>query len=49
MHTNWSEGDFSNKEIILAKKFQFKTVTLNDNRLRTETAAIIACNQLISL
>lgn len=43
------EGDFSNKEIILAKKFQFKTVTLNDNRLRTETAAIIACNQLISL
>ena len=42
MHTNWSGGDFSNKEIILAKKFQFKTVTLNDNRLRTETAAIIA-------
>ena len=42
------EGDFSDKEIISAKKFQFKTVTLNDNRLRTETAAIIACNQLIS-
>ena len=41
------EGDFSNEEIKIANKANFKSVTLSKNRLRTETAAIVACYSLI--
>ncbi|MFH4968227.1 16S rRNA (uracil(1498)-N(3))-methyltransferase [Gaetbulibacter sp. M240] len=37
------EGDFSSREIESAIKNGFKPVTLGDTRLRTETAAIVAC------
>ena len=37
------EGDFSPKEIELALNSSFKPVSLGDNRLRTETAGIVAC------
>tara|TARA_Y100001970_G_C14187577_1_gene833458 strand:- start:102 stop:803 length:702 start_codon:yes stop_codon:yes gene_type:complete len=36
------EGDFSIDEIDLAKKNNFKPISLGDNRLRTETAGIYA-------
>jgi len=38
------EGDFSTKEIELAIQSNFVPVTLGETRLRTETAAIIACH-----
>lgn len=38
------EGDFSPEEIRLALDCGWKPVTLGDNRLRTETAAIVACD-----
>lgn len=37
------EGDFSPKEITLAKENGFTPIALGDSRLRTETAAIAAC------
>lgn len=37
------EGDFSNEEIKLAEANGFKTITLGESRLRTETAGIVAC------
>lgn len=37
------EGDFTNEEIALAIENGYKTVTLGENRLRTETAALYAC------
>ena len=37
------EGDFSPNEIQLALKNSFTPVSLGDNRLRTETAGIVAC------
>nr|WP_299067329.1 16S rRNA (uracil(1498)-N(3))-methyltransferase [uncultured Allomuricauda sp.] len=37
------EGDFSKSEINLAKSKNFVPVSLGNNRLRTETAAIVAC------
>jgi 16S rRNA (uracil1498-N3)-methyltransferase len=43
------EGDFSKQEIELAIKHQFIPVSLGNSRLRTETAALVACtivNQL---
>lgn len=40
------EGDFSNKEIELALKNNYKPVTLGINRLRTETAAIAATHSI---
>ncbi|MFI0431377.1 16S rRNA (uracil(1498)-N(3))-methyltransferase [Mariniflexile sp. HMF6888] len=40
------EGDFSSKEIELAIKNKFIPVTLGDTRLRTETAAIVACHSV---
>lgn len=40
------EGDFSNKEIELALKNQYKPVSLGNNRLRTETAGIAACHTI---
>lgn len=38
------EGDFSTEEIDSAKKAGFIPVTLGDSRLRTETAAVVACD-----
>ena len=40
------EGDFSTKEIELAIKNKFIPVTLGETRLRTETAAIVACHSV---
>lgn len=40
------EGDFSVKEIKQALQNGFKPVTLGETRLRTETAAIIACHSV---
>ncbi len=38
------EGDFSSQEIQLALKHHWQPVSLGKNRLRTETAAIVACH-----
>lgn len=38
------EGDFSAKEIKMAIENKYIQITLGKNRLRTETAAIVACN-----
>lgn len=40
------EGDFSTKEIELALANNYIPVTLGETRLRTETAAIIACHSV---
>ena len=40
------EGDFNTEEIKLAEKLGFKSVSLGNSRLRTETAAIIACHTI---
>lgn len=40
------EGDFSPKEIDLAYQKGIKPVTLGPSRLRTETAALVACHTL---
>lgn len=40
------EGDFSIKEIALALQNSYVPVTLGDTRLRTETAAIVACHSV---
>ncbi len=40
------EGDFSSEEINLAKKNGYVPVTLGESRLRTETAAIVACHSV---
>ncbi|MBD0824485.1 16S rRNA (uracil(1498)-N(3))-methyltransferase [Aestuariibaculum marinum] len=40
------EGDFSSKEIELAIANKFIPVTLGETRLRTETAAIVACHSV---
>jgi len=37
------EGDFSEEEISLAKECKFVPVSLGKSRLRTETAALVAC------
>jgi 16S rRNA (uracil1498-N3)-methyltransferase len=37
------EGDFTLTEVELASKNGYKTITLGENRLRTETAALYAC------
>jgi 16S rRNA (uracil1498-N3)-methyltransferase len=39
------EGDFSPSEVDLALKSGYKTITLGENRLRTETAGLVACTQ----
>ena len=41
------EGDFSVKEIEIATKNNFIPVTLGETRLRTETAAIVACHSVV--
>ncbi len=38
------EGDFSIEEIQLALNNNYQPISLGDNRLRTETAAIVACD-----
>lgn len=38
------EGDFSPKEVELAKKSGIKEISLGTARLRTETAGIVACH-----
>ena len=40
------EGDFSVKEIEMALDNKFIPVTLGETRLRTETAAIVACHSV---
>jgi 16S rRNA (uracil1498-N3)-methyltransferase len=40
------EGDFSKEELILAQENNFKTITLGENRLRTETAGVVAVSIL---
>ena len=40
------EGDFSQKEIDLAFKNQFKAVSLGTSRLRTETAGLVAVHTI---
>lgn len=41
------EGDFSNKEIELALENSYIPVSLGETRLRTETAAIVACHSVV--
>jgi len=41
------EGDFSKKEIQLATAQNFTAVSLGNTRLRTETAAIVACHSVV--
>ena len=40
------EGDFSASEIKLAKENNYTPISLGDNRLRTETAGIVATNTI---
>jgi 16S rRNA (uracil1498-N3)-methyltransferase len=41
------EGDFSEKEIALALENNYTPVSLGNTRLRTETAAIVACHSVV--
>ena len=41
------EGDFSVKEIQMAIDNNFIPVSLGNTRLRTETAAIVACHSVV--
>ncbi|AWK06782.1 16S rRNA (uracil(1498)-N(3))-methyltransferase [Flavobacterium crocinum] len=41
------EGDFSEKEIAFALENNYKPVTLGNTRLRTETAAVVACHSVV--
>lgn len=43
------EGDFSDKEIELAKSLGLFPVSLGESRLRTETAGVIACSNIAIL
>lgn len=38
------EGDFSEEEVRLAEANGFRSITLGKSRLRTETAALVACH-----
>lgn len=40
------EGDFTKEEVELALANGFKEISLGENRLRTETAALYACNTI---
>jgi len=40
------EGDFSSEEIADARAAGFRPVSLGENRLRTETAALVACHTI---
>ena len=41
------EGDFSKKEISMATQNLFEGISLGSTRLRTETAAVIACHSVV--
>jgi len=41
------EGDFSEKEITLALNNKYIPVSLGNTRLRTETAAVVACHSIV--
>ncbi len=41
------EGDFSEEEVRLAESLGFHSVSLGSSRLRTETAAVVACHTAI--
>jgi len=41
------EGDFSVKEIALAMENNYIPVSLGNTRLRTETAAVVACHSVV--
>jgi 16S rRNA (uracil1498-N3)-methyltransferase len=41
------EGDFSVKEIEIALEKQFIPISLGNTRLRTETAALVACHTVV--
>lgn len=43
------EGDFSKDELDAILKGNYKGITLGKNRLRTETAALVACMQSVFL
>ena len=43
------EGDFSDHEIEKAKNQSFTAITLGSQRLRTETAGIVACSKVATL
>ncbi|MDY0090427.1 MAG: 16S rRNA (uracil(1498)-N(3))-methyltransferase [Flavobacteriaceae bacterium] len=43
------EGDFSEKEIDLALQNKYIPVSLGNTRLRTETAAVVACHTVVLL
>ncbi|MGL5938212.1 MAG: 16S rRNA (uracil(1498)-N(3))-methyltransferase, partial [Phocaeicola sp.] len=40
------EGDFSEEEVRLASEYGFQPISLGKARLRTETAALVACHTL---
>lgn len=40
------EGDFSAEEVSMAMKYGYKPVSLGESRLRTETAALVACHTI---
>ena len=40
------EGDFVEEEVLLAKKYGFEAISLGEARLRTETAALVACHSI---
>ena len=40
------EGDFGFEEINQAITNGYKSISLNNNRLRTETAAFVACHTI---
>ncbi len=41
------EGDFSEKEVALALEQNYIPVSLGNTRLRTETAAVVACHSVV--
>ncbi len=43
------EGDFTENEIVEAKENNFRAISLGNSRLRTETAAVVACHTLALL
>lgn len=43
------EGDFSEQEVELAIKNGFEAISLGESRLRTETAALVACHSIHAL
>ena len=43
------EGDFSDEEINTALAQGFRPISLGDTRLRTETAAIVACHTVLTV